>query len=226
MKRLLLALIMGAFVATPAMADFFTFSYNPLETWYNTATNIFTADEIDAVFGGTIGDVTRGDIPQQAQFQSPWVTEDFALQMAISNINATGTTADGAGSVTLLDVDGDTIQGNFAGSWTTVNRALIFSGSMSEVVYLPTGAGGNIFTGDIGFMSTVFPVPAPWTGVLIELNQTGLSFLNSWGDGTPADEIGGARGAGVEAAVVPVPAALLLGALGLGAAGVKLRRFV
>lgn len=213
MKTRMLALaFVVCMTATPAMADLFSFTYDALQTSYNTGTTIFSADEVENLSPGS---VTRLVAPTgTAQFDTLWAgPADFALSMLITNIAGGGTTADGSGSFTLTDVDSDTISGNLVGTWEPQNGVLRFQGNLSNVVY--TG-DDTTFNGDLGSLSMVFGAPSPWNGAIIELTTSGLSFNTGWSN---------VQGGGVTATVVPVPAAVLLGVLGLGVVGWKLRRF-
>lgn len=213
MKRLLIALALGAFVATPAMADLYSFTYGDLTS--TGSTTLFTADVLD---GTTVGDVTRESPVQNAHFDSDWSevgeSADFTLSMTISGVDVTGKLAHGVGSLVAIDVDGDTITANLEGNWTLP----VFVGTISNALYNPTGAGGGTFDGDTGFANLIFNgSPGPFPGVIIELTSSGLNFNSGWSSDVSA---------GVTGFVTPVPAAALLGLLGLGVAGLKLRKSV
>jgi hypothetical protein len=227
MKTSLLVLGLAVcLVATPAMADLFTITYGPLETWFNSGTNVFTSDEV----ADTVGTVSNLPVGGSAVVTTWGATANYALTMLISNIGAGGKTADGAGSLLLVDTDSDSISANLNGHWipsAAPGSALEFHGSLSNVLFTGVGGGDNTaFNGDTaGSASMVFPAPMPWQGSVIHLILTGLNFSASWGDGTPLDEVGGVKDGGMTAVVTPVPAAVLLGFLGFGAAVLKLRKF-
>ncbi len=221
MKRLLIALIVGAFVATPAMADLFNFTYSPTLTSFDTTLSQFVATVDDGATGGIVARlVSPGGT---ALFDTTWLPENMYLQMQVSNISLAGDTADGSGFITLTDKDDDQINADFTGKWiSSPGKALAFDGVLSQVFFSPLGGGDNTaFNGDSGSAPMTFTGfgSFPFFGTILELttNDPLLRFTAPWTD-VPSGAVSGT--------VVPVPAALLLGALGLGAAGVKLRRFV
>ncbi len=225
-KLLILSIAVLCMSAMPAKADLFTFTYNALESWYDSSTKVFTSDE---VAGSSTASLTNLQGGGTSTFDTAWGgTEDYTLTMLISNLGGFGTTADGAGSLLLTDVDSDTIYADLSGTWAppSPGAALKFSGVLSNVVYTGIGLGDNTkFDGDTGAASMAFSSPGPWNGTIIHLILTGLDFSASWGDGTPLDGFGGIQDGGLTAVVVPVPAAVLLGILGLSVAGLKLRKF-
>jgi hypothetical protein len=226
-RFLLLGLAALCLSTAPAMADMFSFTYDGLQTWYSPGSQTFTADVVDGISPGS---VTRIEpVGGSALFGATgWEAgpKHFLLSMVISNIGGGGTTADGSGSFTLTDIDSDTISADIHGQWEPQNTTLRFHGDLSNVVYTPSSAGETTFDGNLDSVSMVFSAPSPWVGTLIELTASGLTFTSGWGDGSPGDGVGGIQGGGVTATItaVPVPAALLLGFLGLGTVGLKLRR--
>ena len=228
-RFLILGLAALCLNASPAMANLCSFTYDSLQTWYSTGANTFTADVVDGVSPGS---VTRiAGVPSTASFDTIWDAgaNHFGLSMLISNVGVGGTSANGSGLFTLRDVDNDTITGNLIGQWHLQGSTLRFNGDLSNVAYTPDTLGETLFNGDYGTSaSMVFGgAPSPWSGAIIELTADGVRFGKSWGDSTLGENLGGVLGGGVTATIeaVPVPAALLLGLLGLGAAGVKLRRY-
>jgi hypothetical protein len=224
--RLLVLGLAVCLVATPAMADLFTITYGPLETWFNSGTNVFTSDEV----ADTVGTVSNLPVGGSGTVTTWGATADYTLSMLISNIGSGGKTADGVGSLLLTDTDSDTISANLKRHWipsASDSSSLEFHGGLSNVLFTGVGGGDNTaFNGDAGSSaSMVFAPPMPWQGSVIHLILTGLNFSTSWGDGTPNDGVGGRKDGGLTANVTPVPAAVLLGFLGLGAAGLKLRKF-
>lgn len=216
--KLLLAVTLAVCAAaSPASADLFTFTLGTLQTSYNTGTAIFTADEVG---GTTTALVSRLVAPTtSAFFDSSWGgTEDFSLSMNITNISAGGTSALGSGSFAFTDIDGDVISGDLSGNWfTDAQNVLKFEGLLSNVMYTPSAGGETTFDGDFGTStSMIFGDTSPWLGSIVELTHTGLSFNTGWTN---------VVGSGLTATVVPVPAAVILGVLGLGVAGWKLRRY-
>jgi hypothetical protein len=243
--RLLILTLAVCTIAAPAQADLFRFSFDDLQTTYTGATKTFTADktQYDAsdplnVIPGTIGSVTRYPAPSgKAIFD--WVNNvnladgrgnlatngDFQLSMNLTNITAT--TADGTGWFKIWDVTdnqtvanpsglpADTIFGNIAGVWTQSSQgALTFDGVLSGVGYTDPTPGW--FNGHSGFIDYAVPgSPPPWAGTIVQITATAPWFTLA-----DFDVIGGS----LDATIVPVPGAVLLGILGMSVAGLKLRK--
>ena len=223
-KLLILSIAALCLTASPAMAGLFDFHYGSLDSSYTSATGAFSASMNPVT---TSGSVTRLRAPiEVAQFwanipggppTSYWDTVggDFLLEMTIINIGAL--TADGVdGEFTITDTGGDTIIGDLAGEWFDIGPSNVFVGMLSNVLWNNENNDGT-FNGHFGSVSMSFTAP-PWYGTLIELSTTGTWF----GDGDYTTNSGS-----VDASVVPVPTAVILGMLGLCVAGLGLgmRRF-
>jgi len=195
----------AALLAPVASADpIFTFGFTELAGSFD-GTNTFDAN-VDAT---TYGDVTRtfptiGTARYDAGFALP---ADYSMTMTLSNITAT--TADANGSFIITDADGDTITGDVTGHWTSVNIFSNFVGSLSNVVLNDNGALDGTFDGPSGgSFDLAFPfVQDTFTGAIMTL-ETGAWFEagTCWQDMNTL----------VQASVVPVPGATLLGIVGLG----------
>lgn len=198
-------------VAAPARADLFGFTIsNPLTTF--DGVNFFQSGE----FSGTSGDLYRNGFPAgTAEFNvGGWTgPASFSMSMTISNLTAT--TADGAGTFQFTDVDGDIISGNVTGEWQKVSSFGFFNGLLGNVTFTPAGVD-NAFNGDVGSASMIFATPQPWRGGITEITASGTWF---------AQQSYRIPGGSIDATVVPAPAALLLGLLGMSVAGLKLRKF-
>jgi len=198
--------------AAPAMADLFGFSFSNIRSTFDGGNAFQSMD-----WANTTGDLYRNVATTgTASFDSgSWGMglEDLLVQMTISNITAS--TADGIGTITLKDIQGDTLTANVGGVWQNLAGFPVFAGTLGTVTYAPAT---NTFDGHSGdSVSLVFAQPQPWNGAIVELNMRGSWFTA----GAPTNVTGGS----IDASVVPVPAALLLGMLGLSVAGIKLRRF-
>ena len=234
-KLIILSIAALCLSAAPAQADLFRFSFDDLKTAYSGTTFTFTADKTTGPLG-TTGSVTRyAPLSGKALFN--WtlpanidpldargilaIKGDFQLTMTLSNITAT--TADAVGSFIIWDVSdnnpltpADTIFGDLAGVWTqSAQSALTFDGLLSGVGYTdPTPGNFDGHSGAIDF--AVAGSPPPWVGTILQITATAPWFTVGDFDVT---------GGSLDATIVPVPGAVLLGILGLSAAGIKLRRF-
>jgi hypothetical protein len=216
MKKLIFCTMMLSFFARPAMADMFGFELFDLSasfTGTGSGTGLFTTTEWAETSG-----VLKRYVPTTgtANFSAgSWYigSEGLLVDMDITNI--TTMTADGTGTLTLTDVDGDYISADVKGGWAKVGSFAAFVGTLSNVYY--NEAVNTTFDAHSGDnVSMSFPGLEPWHGAIVQLTSTG-----GWFDQNYADKRGGC----INAAVVPAPAAVLLGMLGLGVAGIKLRKY-
>ena len=204
-----LSLFLGAVPANATLLDYHFGSLN--SSWDGSSAFSTTTNPLL-----TSGSVTRQRVPQSvANFLGgQWgLGGNFGLSMTLSNV--TGTSAIGSGSFAITDTTGDVLGGNISGSWARVGVSNVFSGVMTNVSFA-NNSGDSTLNGHIGSASMIFPQPIPWHGSLIQLSTTGTWFSQ----GSYATTSGS-----VDASIVPVPGAVLLGILGLGAVGVKLRKF-
>ncbi len=227
MRRFILLLVISfaalCFSAAPARANLFNFTVNNVDMTYNA---------IDATSGTFTGAVnaTTGNI-NLIRSNPVGITNlgsgsgNFSIMMNITGI--TPASANGAGSWTLTDTTGDTLTGSVSGTWVPTGPGGAptpsFVGTLSNVLWnIPPN--DNNFDGDPvpapGFVSMLFPgSPQPWGGTMSHLTAGGAAWF---GLGTWAGTVQGGTASGN---VVPVPAAVLLGMLGLSVAGIKLRKF-
>lgn len=211
-------------IAAPARADLFGIEVgNPLTTFDGST---FVAKDFPkgATGAGTWVNVWRNIPPADSAFLLPtkWnvggTLEDFLLSMTITPVTAT--TAKGSGWFALKDIEKDTIAGSLSGVWTKDGTGGKFSGSLSNVTY--TSFVDNTFDGHFGTsVSMIFSSPQPWAGSIVEITVSGTWFQTATGALNPFSVPGGS----IDMRVVPVPAAFLLGLLGMGVAGLKLRKF-
>jgi hypothetical protein len=211
--KLLVLAIAICMIAAPAKADLFGFHLGNLSASYDGSTSFTTTG-----WSETTGSLYR-NIPSPtvtAGFDSgQWGTGSEALLISMTLSNITATTADAIGTISFSDVDGTTIAANLSGSWINLAGQSLFSGALTTVTNTPVGATFDGHSGDS--VSLVYANnPQPWRGALLQLTSanwfTGPAFARS-------------TGGSIDVSVVPVPAALLLGVLGLSVAGLKLRKF-
>ncbi len=225
MGRLLLLLVCVVALgvgATPATAALFDFGFGSVQSTFTLdscgTTGTFTAAKID---GLTIGSVTHQSPAPTSVAAFLWglgyTGGDFSLSMDITNISASLMTATGSGQFTIVDTTDDKITGKLSGTWTRVGGANIFQGTLSDVKF-DNAHGDNQFNGHLGSAASMnFSAPQPWIGVMQELSTNGNWF--SAGSYTT-------NSGSVDPIVsqTPIPAAVLLGILGLGTVGAGLRR--
>ena len=212
-KKLIFVACLSLFLAAaPARASMIDFHFGSLNSSWD-GTSAFSTSTNPTL---TSGSVVRQRVPQSvANFLAgSWgLGGNFGLSMTLTNVAATS--ADGSGSFAITDTTGDVIGGNLAGTWSRVGVSNVFSGVLTNVTFA-NNSTDSTFNGHIGSASMIFPQAIPWHGSLIQLSTTG-----TWFNQGPYATTAGS----VDASIVPVPGAVLLGILGLGAVGVKLRKF-
>lgn len=198
-------------VAAPVKADLFGFTIsNPMTSF--DGVNLFQSGD----FSGTSGDLYRNLAPTGTAEFNPngWTgSASFLMSMTISDLTATS--ANGTGTFQFTDVDGDFITGNVNGTWTKLGSAGAFFGTLGNVTF--TSVADNAFDGDNGSASMIFNSPQPWNGGITEITASNTWFMLRTSYEIP--------GGSIDATVVPVPAAVLLGLLGMSVAGLRLRKF-
>ncbi len=139
------------------------------------------------------------------------------IQLSMTNINTGALTADGLGTLTILDADGDilsgTVMGNFFGS---PGGGTFFNGALSNVTIVDGGAVDPTWNGPNGgsFDRSLGGAPQPYTGFIINLfvNSTGNFFQTAF------------SGSSTQASGELVPAPATLAALGFGVMALGRRR--
>ncbi len=207
------------------MADLFHWSVHNLDlsydgAYYNATASVYTE-------GGQIlftrDQPTTGTV---SAFPGYDLANFEITDMLITPLDAAH--ASGAGTFTLTDETGDTITGDVTGIWTKTGSGPQFAGLLGHV-YWNNENSDDTFDGYelVGLnyvpasVSMEFWSSQPWGGSLVQVTSSTTPWFASdraWRESITA-------AGSVDAHVVPVPAAALLGFLGLGAAGLKLRRF-
>ena len=226
LKRRLLVISLAALCLStaPASANLFDFGFDALASSYDGG-SVFSASANKDVGPGlplpTSGSVTGFDgVTDIAEFNiSTWgfYGGDFSLSMSISGL--TESIAYGSGSFVITDTNGDTIIGDIAGTWYPMLDN-VFVGTMSNVEFIDIGIADGYFDGHTAGKVQMDFISPPWEGTLIQLSSGG-----NWFTGGAYDTYSGGVLASVSGPATPVPTAVLLGIIGLGVAGLKLRKY-
>jgi hypothetical protein len=225
MKRtflLSLTVVTLCLAASPATAALFDFGFDSVQSTFTLYPGGTTGTlEVSKIDGLTMGSVTHLPPAPTSVAVFLWglgfTGGDFSLSMDIKNISASLMTATGSGQFTVTDTTGDKMTGQFQGDWTRTGEGNTFRGTMTNVRF-DNASGDKQFNGHLGSASMVFSSPQPWGGVIQELSTTPNWFsAGSYTTNSGSVDDG--------ATVVPIPAAVLLGILGLGTAGAGVRRF-
>jgi hypothetical protein len=214
-----LAAFAVAGLAGAAHADtILTFGFTDLSGSFNSGTATYAAIGVDQGAGGALR--TQGDV---SRTQSPTGTATYLtgqgagrifINMAISNIQPN--TAQGVGTITILDADGDTLVANLNGNFFQSGVAVFFNGSLSNPVFTDNGVPDTTFDGPGGgsFLRSFSPATPPFDGAIVQLYMGSGGNLFSSSFSGVATQVNGA--------FIPAPGAGAL--LGLGAVAAWRRR--
>jgi hypothetical protein len=229
MRKVVLASILCAFVASPAMADL-SISYDKLHAVYGTSTLTLSVNL--GAGTKTSGSIARDEAPfDSAAFDwNSYSGGNFSLTgMTLGSTTTVPTVLRSAagtgGTLTLTDTDGtaDTITAAVSGNWVqfwTGNAwgNTTFTGNLTSLTFADNGTKDGYFNGQNGSkLLLAGETGGGGSGTLTLALNTNQWFTSSSFSNTTT-------GAGGKIAVVPVPAAVLIGMLGLGVAGFKLRK--
>jgi MYXO-CTERM domain-containing protein len=199
-----LAVVAGSASAAPILS----FGYTELAGSYDSGSGAFAAVAVDDGALSTAGDVSRLAAPgSTANFNAGFVSRssfaDVVLNLDVTNVS--GGSADGAGSITLTDDDGDTFTADVTGTFTDGGSGFyFFTGLLANASF-----SGSSFDGtDGGSFSTDLPGDPPYDGALVQvyLDGAGGFFTHDF------------SGVSVQAdgEIVPTPGSLaLIGLAGL-----------
>lgn len=233
-KTVLVAAVPALLLASQALAvdAIMSFGYTDLNGVYTRTgtsgagfgTGLMTADAIDVVLGPgnelrSAGDVTRLSAPNgTSTFNTGFVSgiDPANFSISLSILNNDGLTADGAGSFTITDIDGDTITGSITGTWVRGGLGqTFFNGDIAGVTLNDNGAADGTFNGNSGSFDLNLGFPGVFEGALVQL------FLRPSAGFFDADFSNVSTQ--VSGEIVPTPGAMAL--LGLaGVAGLRRRR--
>lgn len=209
MKRTILAAGVVAAAAGLAGADAISsFGFINLDGEFDAGTSRFTATATDGAFR-TSGEVNKligsmGTARFAPGFASGGTQADVEIEMDISNI--TGSSADGSGSFTITDADGDTLTGRISGQWLPgVGGFTFFNGELSNIMFNDI-SGNNEFAGPTGGSFSFNGLGGTYEGAMVNVFVDAASgfFSNSFsGVAVQSDGV-----------IIPAPAGAAL--LGLG----------
>jgi hypothetical protein len=178
-----LAVLAGGVLAMAGAASgsvIVTFGYTDLNGSFDGTT--FSAVAADSGTLQSSGDVTRLAAPGgTAQFEPGFVSlgdlSDFAVAINLTNLVCN--TADGAGTFTATDVDGDTVSGSIDGTWITPGFGIVFfNGLLDSVVFTNTSGDGTFDSPDGGF--NMGDLLGSYDGAIVQLfTNVGGGFFNA-----------------------------------------------
>lgn len=153
--------------------------------------------------GDTSGDVTRIEpVSGSAHYDVGFAGGSVIFDISVFNIGAN--TADGAGTFTITDADGDTLTGDIVGVWIRGALGTFFNGDLSNVVI--TSDDGTFDGPSGGSFDTALSGTPPYLGSIVQL-FIGPNFFTADFD---------VESVQVEGEVIPAPGAMaLLGCGGL-----------
>lgn len=221
-------LVAGLGLHSTARADVFSFTYSELEGDFAVTgadSGLFTAaDQVGILPFHTQGDVTRLAPPTDTAIF------DFAdaaigsasIDLSVAASAITDNHAVASGTLTLVDIDGDTISGSISGQWIRTGSSAALIALWSDVV-LDNKSMDTTFDGTDGSSwSMTFSLPGRFSG-----NVVALAFDDWFTDG--AGTVVGFENtttlaSGAVLHVVPEPGTLSLLAIGGFAALRTIRR--
>ncbi len=219
-KALLVGLV--GFAATAANADIASFGFTDLNGSFNADDMFFSAVAFTGGQGSTAGDVTRfaegggATANFDTGFAGGGSLANVEIYINVSNV--AGGMADGAGSFTITDADGDTISGDLTGLWFAGAFGFTFmNGDTTNILFQAGQTGNGSFDGPSGGSFDTSSLVDTYFGALSILLRTPTDvgfFDQSFTEiSTQADGL-----------IVPAPGTVALAGLGLGLAGARRRR--
>lgn len=198
-------------VASVASADIASFGFTDLNGSFNLGSMQFSAVATTGGTSSSAGDVTRfaEGGGNSAEFDSGFFgggsLANVEIYITVSNV--VGPMADGNGSFTITDADGDTITGSITGTWFAGAMGFVFMNGATSGITFNSLADG-VFEGPSGGSFSMAGLVDEYFGALSILLRTpqGVGFFNaSFAEvSTQADGL-----------IVPTPASIALAGCGL-----------
>ncbi|MEZ6241874.1 MAG: PEP-CTERM sorting domain-containing protein [Phycisphaerales bacterium] len=169
----------------------------------------------------TTGDVTRLLPVGNTALYNPGTIDNSPaavhFQISVFNINSVAKTADGLGSFSIVDADGDVLLGSFSGSWSGAGFGFTFYAGTGVDYSFDSSNGNGTFDGPSGgSFSTDFGVENLIGAVSLLFQQPNMGFFTSSFARVSAQADG--------VMILPAPGTMALSGLGLGILGVRRRR--
>lgn len=205
-RGIVAAAALAALAGTASADVILTWGFTELNGTYNSVNQQFNAKAEDNANLRTTGDVSRlVSTTGTALFQDGFVSgaDSSNYNMDISVFNKVGNTAQGAGTVTITDANGDTIVADISGDWLSPGFGIVyFNGLLSNVTVNNNSNDGTFDGPGGGSFSSDFSAYSNLNGALVQLfTRTGVGFFNtSFSNVTTL----------VSANVVPTPGSLAL----------------
>lgn len=186
-KNIIVAAAVAAVAGTASVVNadaILSFTYNNLAGSYTqvlpvpdpitptTVIGTFTAVAVNAPPLRTSANVARNAAPSDSAFFRPgFVTLDGgSFSISITVFNKVGSTAEGTGTFTAIDINGDRIEGTVDGFWSTNASGTFFNGTSATYNFVNTSGDGT-FDGSLGtsFVMADFAAAGPLPGFLNQL---------------------------------------------------------
>jgi len=219
MKKLLTIALVTLISVVPAFADLskteiITWGYQALDAaWNGQNTLVVKANE--DLSSGQVNRVVP-EINSAVWTAGGLDANQFYAEFSVSSL--TSSNAFGTGYIVLRDNDGTKLAMIVSGNFTPIPGSVFFNGVITDAFFGENMDGA--FEGDYGSFSTDFSAYRDkWIGTITQFNFTSGAWLTAGEfDGVSTNSTG-------SIVAVPVPAAVLLGGLGLGLVGWIKRQF-
>lgn len=193
-----------------------TFGFTELSTTYDAGTGQYIAQSSML----TSGDVTSYYtlLPLTAEFNADEIGfgNDAFVEFRMNLDNITGSGADGIdGQILIRDINGDTLEGSFSGTWDLVGEFGFFNG-LVDYASFNTAAGNGTFESTGAGNSFLIPDLQSYFGAI-----SFLIHMNNWFDSSNGFSDQASSGDGM--LFTPTPGSVSLLAIG-GLAATRRRR--